>query len=306
MECIWTPQKEENGVPNAYFYDFATHYGILYNNEWVCWRILQRDSQKEGVIREVLEKMPEDWTPQNAFTIEPMYISSWSDTKIRLPSFQLQLQPLLQPSPQPLRQPPEQSPEQPPQPLQQSPRPSQRSHRQQKKQHPRVSHQPQLQGQPLLQQGPLELEKQQSSFHPESSQTPESPKKFSESHKSNRTKSGAQLSSSTSNHHARRQQQHQSQQAQLPSLLSLTKNTEAQWTPLVSLAQHQAPSGPAPSKQKTSSPPRYSKESSQSVPSSQHPSDQQTYSRAPPKRYPHAQGKQRKAQRQTNLVSQAQ
>ena len=54
-------------------YDFGDYEGWLDKGEWICWRICSTVKEEDNIIQ-TLEKMPSDFCPFKAYSIETVMI----------------------------------------------------------------------------------------------------------------------------------------------------------------------------------------------------------------------------------------
>jgi len=74
MRRTWTPAEKTLDSPRPVTrYDFGDYEGWLDGDNWICWRILSTVQEGTSVIQN-LEKMPTDFCPFQAYSIETILI----------------------------------------------------------------------------------------------------------------------------------------------------------------------------------------------------------------------------------------
>ena len=74
MRRTWTPTETTLSSPRPVLrYDFGDYEGWLDGDTWICWHILSTVQEGTSVIQK-LEKMPTDFCPFQAYSIETVLI----------------------------------------------------------------------------------------------------------------------------------------------------------------------------------------------------------------------------------------
>lgn len=59
-------------------YDFGDYEGWLDGDQWICWRILSTTQTSAGIVQ-TLERMPTDFCPFEAYSVETVQIEGGLD-----------------------------------------------------------------------------------------------------------------------------------------------------------------------------------------------------------------------------------
>ena len=66
----WTPtDTNDSFASKMYIYDAGEYIGFLYGDIWRCWCVKKRE-MVDGVVREELIKMSEEWVPHQVYSVE--------------------------------------------------------------------------------------------------------------------------------------------------------------------------------------------------------------------------------------------